>query len=152
MLGYNPKLILAGRNINDKMGKIIVDKVLLKIKEKKITNNKIRVLILGLTFKENCTDTRNSKVFDIIKEFNKKNFLVHVYDPLVQKKFLINKKTKFFLRKNLKKNYYNIIILAVAHNFFLKLGIKKIKELAKMKHIFFDVKNCFDSKHSDLRL
>jgi UDP-N-acetyl-D-galactosamine dehydrogenase len=152
MLGYNPKLILAGRNINDKMGKIIVDKVLLKIKEKKITNNKIRVLILGLTFKENCTDTRNSKVFDIIKEFNKKNFLVHVYDPLVQKKFLINHKTKFFLRKNLKKNYYNIIILAVAHNIFLKFGIKKIKKLAKMKHIFFDVKNCFDSKHSDLRL
>ena len=152
MVGYNPKLILAGRNINDNMGKVIVDEILLKVKEKKIANNKIRVLILGLTFKENCSDIRNSKVFDIINEFNKKNFLVHVHDPLVNKKFLIDQNKKISLKKNVKKNYYNIIILAVAHNIFLKYGVKKIKKFAKKNHIFFDVKNCFNKKYSDLRL
>ena len=153
MLGYNPKLILAGRNINDKMGKIIVDKILSKIKEKKILKEKIKVLILGLTFKENCSDIRNSKVFDIVNKFKKKNcFLVHVYDPLVNKRLFINNNKNFFLIKNLKNNYYDVIILAVAHNIFKKYGPKKIKKLGKKNSIFFDVKSCFDEMYSDLRL
>jgi UDP-N-acetyl-D-galactosamine dehydrogenase len=153
MLGYNPKLILAGRSINDKMGKIIVGKILSKIKEKKIIKNKIKVLILGLTFKENCNDIRNSKVFDIVDIFQKKKyFLVHVYDPLVSKKAFVNVNKKFLLIKNLKKNYYDIIILAVAHKIFIKYGAKKIKACGKKNSIFFDVKSCFDEIYSDLRL
>jgi UDP-N-acetyl-D-galactosamine dehydrogenase len=153
MLGYNPKLILAGRSINDKMGKIIAGKILSKIKEKKIVKKKIKVLILGLTFKENCSDIRNSKVFDIVDILQKKKyFLVHVYDPLVSKKAFVNVNKKFLLIKNLKKDYYDIIILAVAHKIFIKYGPKKIKACGKKNSIFFDVKSCFDEIYSDLRL
>lgn len=152
MLGYNPKLILAGRKINDNMGILIVKSILKKIREKKIISKKINALILGLTFKENCADTRNSKVFDIIDGLLKKKILVHVNDPYVNNNYINRFKKKFYMIKNLKKNYYDIIILAVAHKIFIKNGVKKIKKYGKKNHIFFDVKNCFNKKYSDLRL
>ena len=128
-IGYDPKLILSGREINEKMSQHVTDLFLNKnysIFNKKLS---IKVLIMGLTFKENCPDTRNSKVFDIIKNLQNKKIAVHAFDPIVSNSgATFNKIT---LKKHLKNGYYHGIIIAVSHKEFKKMGIKKLGLMAK---------------------
>ena len=106
---------------------------------------------MGLTFKENCTDTRNSKVFDLIKYLEKNKLKVSVYDPWVKKGTLhISKKIDLITKP--KNNYYDCIVLAVGHDIFKRLGIKKIKKLTKKNHIIYDLKYLFSQKYSNLRM
>tara|TARA_A100001011_G_C14275655_1_gene829081 strand:+ start:375 stop:1646 length:1272 start_codon:yes stop_codon:yes gene_type:complete len=149
-LGYNPKIILAGRNLNDNMSTHIANKLFLKMKEKKIKIVNSKILIMGLTFKENCPDIRNSKVFDLAKHLKKSKAKISVYDPWVNNK--IQKLKEVNLIKKPKKKYFDCIILAVSHSIFKKMGIKKIKNLTKSNHIIFDLKYIFTNKLSDLRL
>ena len=123
--GYNPNVILAGREINDGMGNYISKKFIQMLKKKKINKIKPKVLIFGLTFKENCPDTRNSKVFDIINFLYKKNIKIDVIDPWVSYKFRTKK--KFSILKTPKKKYYDGIIFAVKHKQFMKVSLKKYK-------------------------
>ena len=144
-LNYKSKVILAGRTMNNSMPNNVI-KILInyyKIKNMKFLNSKI--LILGLTFKEDCPDTRNSLVFKIINLLKNKTF-IDVYDPLVDKDSF-NKLISFPKTKN-----YDSIILAVAHSNFLNLGVKKIRSFGKRKHIFFDLKSAFPIESSDCRL
>jgi len=134
---FKPNLITAGRKINDGMG-LYYSQLINKVIKKKFKDKKTKILILGYTFKENCSDTRNTKVKDIYKYFYKKKHIVHVYDPWIEH----NIKDVLIVKK-LKKNQYDCIITAVGHDYFKKLGKNKILSYAKNKNIFYDIKNIY---------
>ena len=137
--GYSPKLILSGRNINDKMPNYLGRKITNYIKKK--FKKKINILFLGITFKENCNDIRNSKNLILYKNL-KKNFEIDVYDPVVDKHTLkLQEKNLHIIGKINKK--YDVIILSVKHDEFKKIGYKKINNYLKKDGIFFDLKNMF---------
>jgi UDP-N-acetyl-D-galactosamine dehydrogenase len=150
-IGYFPKLILAGRELNDKMGNYVTLELIKAMKKKNIKIKGAKILIMGLTFKENCPDIRNSGVQNIISELKKFKCKLYLTDPYaneaeVKKQFKVSTKTK------LKKNMYDVVLIAVAHNKFKSLGFKKIKMICKKNHIIFDLKNLFNSKHIDFKL
>lgn len=132
-LGYHPEVILAGRRINDNMGKYIANRVIkLMIKRDKKINN-AKVLVLGITFKENCTDIRNSKVVDVVNELKEFGCLVDVYDPWADENEVL-REYNINLANKLNLDNYEAIILAVAHNEFKNLNLDGIKAVT------FDIK------------
>ena len=147
-IGLSPKVLLAGRKTNDDMSKHIVQKYHSNIKKLKKKVNK--VLILGLTFKENCPDTRNSKAFEVCKYLLKLKYKVSLYDPYVKKKDLPKFYQKF-LNTKLKKNYYEGGLLLVNHNIFLK-NWNMYKAYFKPNSTIFDINNRLNSKHTYLSL
>ena len=139
-IGYTPKVILAGRDINEKMPKFVVQKTISLMKKKKINIKESRLLILGFSFKENCSDPRNSKVKDIVKSFLKKKISIKIYDPIVYKNFIEKKYVEHFTDKISNfTNYFDAIILAVPHKIFLQNYKKVFKKILKKKNIIFDV-------------
>lgn len=149
-VGYYPEVILAGRRINDGMGSYITEQVI-----KMMTRNRIHVvdaniLILGLAFKENCPDLRNTRVIDIVKEFSAYHANVDVYDPWVNSD-AAKEEYDIELIPGLTKNKYDAIILAVAHKEFTQLGAK-LREYGKQNHVLFDVKNVLPKEAYDARL
>ena len=148
-LGYDPKIILAGRELNNAMSKNVAEEFLNLITSKGSNNAKLRILLLGLTFKENCPDTRNSKVFDLIKVMHDKLSVVEVYDPWVKDDFY----DSFTLLKELDFNAkYDGIMIAVGHEEFIKIGVKKIKSMLNPEGVIYDLKSVFKKNESDLRL
>jgi UDP-N-acetyl-D-glucosamine/UDP-N-acetyl-D-galactosamine dehydrogenase len=147
--GYNPNVILAGRKINDGMGNYISSNFIKLLKKKKINKINNKILILGLTFKENCPDIRNSKVFDIIKNLENKKYQVDVYDPWVNAK--TNNIQNIKLIKKIKLKYYDGIIYAVKHNCFKKLN-NNIKNFCKKTNVIFDLKNSLKKNNRDFVL
>ena len=137
--GYPPKLILSGRNINDKMPNYLGRKISNYIKKK--IKKKINILFLGITFKENCNDIRNSKNLILYKNLEK-NFKVDVYDPVVDKRTLKSQEKNLNIIDKINKKY-EVIILSVKHEEFRKIGYKKIYKYLKNDGIFFDLKNMF---------
>ena len=148
--GYIPKIITAGREINDNFTSFIIKKAIknckLKFKEKNF-----KFLILGLTFKENCVDYRNSKSIELANLLIKKKYITHCYDPLL-KIDEFNSKNKIQIIKKPKKNYYHCIIISVAHNYFVNLGEKKIKTFLKNNGFIFDIKNIYPDNSKNLYL
>ncbi len=149
--GVAPKIILAGRETNDKMSREISNNLITALRKKKINIKKSRVLIMGLAFKENCKDIRNTKVVDIYQILLKKVKSVHCYDPFVSASDA-KKVYDISLIKRLRSNFYDAIIIAVAHSSFKKMGISKIQKLAKSNSVLYDLKYILSSKNSDLRL
>ena len=137
--GYPPKLILSGRNINDKMPNYLGRKITNYIKKK--IKKKINILFLGITFKENCNDIRNSKNLILYKHL-KKTFKVDIYDPVVDKHTLKSQEKNLNIIGKINKKY-DVIILSVKHDEFRKIGYKKINNYLKEDGIFFDLKNMF---------
>ena len=150
-IGYHPNIILAGRKINDKMGNFVVLQMIKKMKQKKIKINKSKILIMGLTFKENCADIRNSGVKLVIDTLRKKNCMLDLYDPWADRKE-IKQIYGFYPQKKLNRNFYDGIIIAVAHKKFKDIGILEIAKLCKKKHVIYDLKYLFSKKKVDLRL
>lgn len=153
-IGYNPEIILAGRRLNDSMGEYVVTQLVKTMIKKRIQVEGAKVLILGLSFKENCPDVRNTKVIDIVHELEEYNIDVDVYDPWVdvheaQHEYGISPINDI---GNLENNSYDGIILAVAHKQFVERGVEKIRELGKSNHVLYDLKYLFDSELSDIRL
>lgn len=153
-IGYNPEIILAGRRLNDSMGEYVVTQLVKIMIKRRIQVEGAKVLILGLSFKENCPDVRNTKVIDIVHELKEYNIDADVYDPWVdvkeaQQEYNISPINNI---TNLKNNSYDAIILAVAHGQFVEMGVEKIRELGKQNHILYDLKYLFDSELSDIRL
>jgi UDP-N-acetyl-D-glucosamine/UDP-N-acetyl-D-galactosamine dehydrogenase len=148
-VGYNPKIILAGRNLNNNMPKFLSIKLKNFLKVRKKLSKHLKILIMGLSFKENCSDIRNSKVFNLISILSKQFKMIDCYDPWVRN---IKKTTKFKKVNFLKKNYYDVVILCVKHNEFINLGIKKIRTLCKKDGIIYDLKYFFPKNLTDLRL
>lgn len=150
-LGYNPEIILAGRRLNDRMAIHVVSKLLKAMTKKHILVAGAKVLIMGLTFKENCPDLRNTKVVDIINELKEYAIEVDVLDPRCSPDEA-EREYNIHLVSNCKKDTYDAIILAVNHNEFRQLGVQKIREFGKENHILYDLKYVFAKHDVDMRL
>jgi len=150
-IGYHPEMILAGRRINDGMSSYIINELSNRLQKKDIKVGQSKILIMGLTFKENCPDTRNTKVFEIIDGLQKLGAEIDTFDPWVDKTSLEDKYIDNHLDK-LKKNDYDAVIIAVAHEVFKQIKISKIKSLCKSDHIIYDLKYLFPSQLTDMRL
>jgi len=150
-IGYNPKIILSGRKINDNMGFYIASQLKKKLKQKNINIKGARILVMGLTFKENCADIRNSGVKVVIDELKKSKCKVDLKDPWADKNE-IKKIYKIYPILKPNKNTYDAVIIAVAHKKFKSIGIKSIHEMCKKKHIIYDLKYLFPKDNVHLRL
>ena len=152
-IGYHPEIILAGRRLNDGMGAYVVAQLIKAMTKRNIRLDGARVLVLGLAFKENCPDIRNTRVINITTELKEYNCLVDVYDPLVSSQAaLFEYKINLISGTQLLPGIYDAVILAVAHSQFKEMGIKEIRALCKDSHVIFDLKYIFEAKESDLRL
>jgi UDP-N-acetyl-D-galactosamine dehydrogenase len=151
LLGYHPELILAGRRLNDNMASYVVSQLIKTMLNKSINLKKARILIMGLTFKENCPDIRNTKVADIFFGLRDCNIDVDIYDPKCSKDE-VKKVYGVDLIDKPVDNFYDGIVLAVAHDEFKKQGIKKIKHYGKDNHVIYDLKYLFNRDSVDIRL
>lgn len=150
-VGYHPEMILAGRRLNDGMGKYIVAQLVKGMLNKRIQVNGAKVLILGLTFKENCPDIRNTKVVDIISELKEYNINVDVNDPWCSADEVEHEYNLSLIEKPEQDNY-DAIIIGVAHSQFKELGAENIRKLGKKNHILYDLKHILPKNSSDMRL
>ncbi len=149
--GYTPEIILTGRKLNDDMGKYVSKRTLDLMNESNIVPKDSKILIMGFSFKENCPDIRNSLVFDLYSTIKKDCNLVDVFDPWVDPK-----EAKEYYDLDIidapKRDFYDAIIIAIAHQEFLDLGIEEIRRFGKNNSIIFDIKSIFDSNDTDGRL
>jgi UDP-N-acetyl-D-galactosamine dehydrogenase len=150
-IGYNPEVILAGRRINDAMGEYVVSQLVKTMLKRKLPVNGANVLVMGLTFKENCPDVRNTKVVDILKELAEYDINVDVYDPWV-KATDAKKEHNVDLITEPHRAHYHAVIFAVAHNQFKALSASDIKALMQQEHVIYDLKYMLDSNLADIRL
>ena len=150
-IGYNPKFLLSGRKINESMPNFIKNQVIKVMKLKKINVVKSRILIMGITFKENCSDIRNSQVFKIADLLYKKNIKIDIFDPWAMNMETKNQKN-FKMINTIDKKKYDGVIFAVAHNCFKTISKKNILSYLKNKNFIYDIKNIFPTHYSDLRL
>ncbi len=150
-LGYRPEVILAGRRINDGMGSYMAERLIKKMTQEKINVVNSKVLIMGLSFKENCTDLRNTKVVDIINTLKTYHVDIDIYDPWVESP-AAEKEYGISLLKEPGKQKYDAIVLAVAHDSFRALGIQEIRKFGKQACVIFDVKYLFPIQENLYRL
>lgn len=150
-IGYHPEIILAGRRLNDAMGAYVVSQLIKAMTKSSIQVQGSRVLVMGLTFKENCPDLRNTRVVDIIKELAEYNIHVDVYDPWVDKNQACHEYGITPITEP-DSGAYDAIVLAVAHEQFVQMGAAKIRSLAKPEHVLYDLKYILNPNESDLRL
>ena len=150
-IGYHPEMILAGRRINDNMGIYVAQQVAQLMIARRIQVRDARILVLGLTFKENCPDVRNSKVVDVVRELGKYGARVDVYDPWADAE---EAQHEYGLKpvRRLKPGTYDAIVVGVAHDQFRQVGIAKIRELGKRNHVLYDIKYVFPAGEVDGRL
>ena len=150
-IGFHPEMILAGRRTNDGMGAYVVQRVVKLMNQRRIAVMDANVLILGLTFKENCPDLRNTRVVDIVQEFRDYNAHVDVYDPWVDSREAMHEYGVEPIREP-KPGHYDAIILAVAHRQFREMGVERIRALGKPASVLFDVKYLLPATAVDGRL
>ena len=150
-MGYDPEIILAGRKINDHMAVHTTNRIIKKMKSHKINVQDSNILILGLSFKENCPDIRNTKIIDIYNEFLVYNAKVDCYDPWVSSDAAYSE-YGISLIKSPKHGFYDVIVLAVAHSQFYDEGSDNIDTFGKENYLFCDLKHLFPKEKSNLRL
>ena len=153
-IGFEPNMILSGRQTNEMIPDFISKSLLQDLKKKKVKYKDARLLILGLTFKEDCPDMRNSKVKQIYTKLSSKLSSVDVYDPCAGNSDMSDNYPKESILKKmpLKKDSYDSILLAVPHKAFKKLGYYRIKALGTDDVLFYDLKNTFPKKKADFKL
>ena len=146
-IGYNPEVILAGRRINDSMGEYVVSQLVKTMLKRKLPVNGANVLVMGLTFKENCPDVRNTKVVDILSELAEFDINVDVYDPWVNPEEAKHEYNVDLISVP-KTGFYDAIIFAVAHNEFKALSADEIRALMKEEHVIYDLKYMLEDRKS----
>lgn len=152
-IGYHPEIILAGRRLNDSMGAYVVAQLVKAMTKKRIHVDGAKVLVMGLTFKENCPDLRNTRVIDIVNELKEYNCEVDVFDPWADVQEAEHEYGITPIEGSaLMSLAYDAIILAVGHSEFKEMGAEKIRALGKDSHVLYDIKYLLDSTESDLRL
>lgn len=150
-VGYHPELILAGRRLNDGMGAYVASQLIKAMLKKNIQINGSKTLVMGLTFKENCPDLRNTKVVDIVDELQSYGVDVDCFDPWVDSSAAQHEYSIKFISKP-KTNEYEAIIIAVAHDEFKEMNTNGIRALGKKEHILYDLKYILPASESDIRL
>jgi len=149
-IGYHPEVILAGRRLNDSMGRYVVSQLVKALSHRRIHANGARILVMGLTFKENCPDLRNTRVVDIVNELKEFDCSVDVYDPWADAEEARHE-YGLELTKAPQHGAYDGMIIAVAHDQFREMG-KDIRKFGKSEHVLYDLKYVLDAADSDLRL
>ena len=151
MIGYHPQIILAGRRLNDGMGAYVVSELIKAMIGRSIQVEGANVLVMGLTFKENCPDLRNTRVVDIVHEIKRYNCNVDIYDPWADREEVQH---EYGLRtvEAPKQGKYDAVILTVAHDKTRDMGAKKIRTFCKENHLLYDLKHIFSKIETDLRL
>lgn len=150
-VGHHPQIILSGRRVNDGMGQYVADQMVKALIDRKIHARGARVLILGLTFKENCPDMRNTRVVDVRKALIDWGLEVDVFDPWVAPEE-VRHEYGFEVIGDPQAGVYDGIILAVAHDDFRKQGAAAFRKLGKADHVLYDLKYLFDAADTDARL
>jgi len=150
-IGYQPEIILAGRRLNDGMGKYVAGQMIKAMLKRRILIEGCRVLVMGLSFKENCPDLRNSRVIDIVRELMDYEIKVDVFDPVVSPEDALQEH-KISLVDKPQPATYEGIILAVAHCEFVRMGGHEIHRLGKRNHVLYDLKYVLPADQADLRL
>jgi UDP-N-acetyl-D-galactosamine dehydrogenase len=150
-LGYHPEIILAGRRLNDGMGRYVASQLIKAMTKKRIQVDGSKVLVMGLTFKEDCPDLRNTRVVDIVAELKEFNCVVDVYDPWASSDEA-QKEYGIATTHSPCNHSYDAIILSVGHTKFKEMGAGGIREFAKQNSVLYDLKYVFSAEESDLRL
>lgn len=150
-IGYHPEMILAGRRLNDNMPIYVAGEIVKLMTHKRIHVNGAHALVLGVTFKENCPDIRNSKVVDVIRELQKYGAKVDVHDPWADSEECKHE-YGFRLTRSLKRNGYDVAVMAVAHREFRELGAAGVRRLCRKNHVIYDIKHVFAADEVDGRL
>jgi UDP-N-acetyl-D-glucosamine/UDP-N-acetyl-D-galactosamine dehydrogenase len=150
-IGYHPEMILAGRRLNDNMALHVAAQITRLMAARRIHVKGARVLVLGITFKENCPDIRNSKVADVVRELDKQGAVVEVFDPWASAAECRHEYGLALVRE-LKPGRYDAAVIAVAHREFRELGAKGVRRLCRRKHVVYDVKHVFPAAAVDARL
>ena len=150
-IGYSPEIILAGRRLNDSMAGYVVAQLLEQMKRSNIQIQGARILLMGLTFKENCPDLRNTRIVDVINELVDNHCDVDVYDPWANTEDAKNR-FNIALIQRLKPDTYDSVILATQHHQFEDMGASFIRSLCKPLHVIYDLKYTLKADESDLRL
>jgi UDP-N-acetyl-D-galactosamine dehydrogenase len=150
-IGYHPQVILAGRHINDSMGAHVAERVVKMLTQRKIHVVGANILVMGLAFKENCPDLRNTRVVDIVNEFQSYHANVEVYDPWVSPQ---QAREEYYIDpvQELTPGRYDAMVLAVGHKEFLEMGAEAIRALGKPDSLVFDVKGILPKETIDDRL
>ena len=150
-VGYYPEIILAGRKLNDSMGKYVANEIINLMTKKRIQVVDSNILVMGLTFKENCPGIRNTRVVDVVQELSGFNCNIDVYDPWIDKEESIR---DFGIApiEQPEPGKYDAVIIAVAHHQFKSMGITAIRALGKKSHVLFDIKYILPSEKVDGRL
>lgn len=150
-IGYKPQLILAGRRLNDNMGRYVAGQFVKALAARGIEMRGARVLIMGLSFKENCPDIRNTRVEDLISELKEYGILVDVFDPIVDSAEA-ERELRVTPISQPRTREYDGVIVAVAHRQFVDTGAEALRRLCREPHVLYDLKNIFPADQSDLRL
>jgi UDP-N-acetyl-D-galactosamine dehydrogenase len=150
-VGYHPEMILAGRRLNDNMGNYVAGRVVNLLTDRRIHVKGARVLVMGLTFKENCPDLRNSKVVDVVRELQRYGARVDCHDPWIDARAARHEYGIRPVRK-LERNRYDAIVMAVAHRQFRDMGAEAIRRLGRRNHVLYDIKYVFPANEVDGRL
>lgn len=150
-IGYHPKIILVGRELNDNMGSYVASELVRTMEKKNIQIKGAKILIMGLTYKENCPDIRNSGVQNVITELKKFECDLDLQDPYVDREE-IKKSYDIYPNSKPSQNTYDAVLIAVAHDEFKSIGLNNIKNLCKTNHVIFDLKNLYNSNQVDSKL
>jgi len=150
-IGYHPEIILAGRRLNDGMGCYVVSQLVKAMTRRRIQVDRARVLILGLAFKENCPDIRNTRVVDIVAELREYNCIVDVHDPWVS---TAEAEAEYKIKpvEKPEQGHYDAIVIAVAHRQFRELGAHGMRLWCKQEHVLYDLKYVLGVDQTDIRL
>ena len=150
-VGHHPEMILAGRRLNDAMSTYVINQIFKLMIKKRIHIVDSKILVLGLSFKENCPDLRNSRVVDLVYELNSFHCHVDVYDPWVDEN-KVEKEYGIPTISKLTKGIYDAIVIAVSHDEFKSFTAKQLRALGKKKHVLYDIKYLLTSNEVDGRL
>ena len=150
--GYQPQIVLAGRRLNDGMSLWIADQFILELIKRKLYTQKTKILILGLSFKENCPDIRNTKVIDLINHLKKFNLDLTIFDPFVNKKEVLKTLNIHVIDELPNNQKFNGVIVTLAHDPFRNLAKEDWENLIKKDGIFFDLKNIVPETLNPIRI
>ena len=150
-MGYYPEMILAGRRLNDNMSSYVAGRLVKRMTNENIRIDGAKVLVMGVTFKENCPDMRNTKVKDLIYELMEFNMVVDAFDPWCTPEDA-KKELGFDLLEELENEVYDAVILAVPHSQIMELGYEFILRLCKSNYVIYDLKSMLDASQAQIQL
>ncbi|MFW1907586.1 Vi polysaccharide biosynthesis UDP-N-acetylglucosamine C-6 dehydrogenase TviB [Acinetobacter ursingii] len=150
-IGLHPEIILAARRLNDRMGEYVATQLIKEMVKQRIQVVGSKILIMGLSFKENCPDIRNTKIVDMVKALKEYDLDLDIYDPWVDDTE-VQHEYGLAPIKELHQGQYDAIVLAVAHDQFKRMTIDQFKQLGKEKHVLYDLKYVLDKEQSNIRL